>query len=67
MITRVMVTVLAGVFFGAFASEVMSRKKPGLVGVVLSRTKLAAGDFSRAFVQGYRAPRLQDGKRPTGA
>jgi hypothetical protein len=53
MMTKVMLSVIVGVFFGAFALEVLERKKPGLMQVVGSRVKVAADDFSRAFMEGY--------------
>ena len=54
MMTKVMLSVIAGVFFGAFALEVLNRKKPGLLDVVSGRAKRAADDFGRAFMEGYR-------------
>jgi hypothetical protein len=54
MMTKVMLSVIVGVFFGAFALEVLERKKPGVLEVVGGRVKLAAEDFSRAFMEGYR-------------
>lgn len=54
MMTKVMLGVIVGVFFGAFALEVVSRNKPGLLPVIGGRLKRAADDFGRAFMEGYR-------------
>jgi hypothetical protein len=55
-----MLSVIVGVFFGAFALEVLSRNKPGLLSGVRNSAKLAAADFTRAFMEGYR------GELPSG-
>ncbi|MDH5674862.1 MAG: hypothetical protein OEZ06_22220 [Myxococcales bacterium] len=54
MTTKLMLGVIAGVFVGAFALEVMSRKQPALLAKVGERARLAAGEFTRAFMEGYR-------------
>lgn len=51
--TKLMIGVLAGVFVGAFAFEIIHRSNPELVKGWTSRAKLAAGDFHRAFMEGY--------------
>ena len=54
MMTKVMLGVIVGVFCGAFALEVVSRNKPGLLPELSGRLKRVADDFSRAFMEGYR-------------
>jgi len=59
--TKLMLGVLAGVFVGAFALEVLNRSNPELLKGLSQRAKLAAGDFQRAFLEGYHgeAPRQE--------
>ena len=51
--SKLMLGVIAGVFVSAFALEVISRSNPELLRGVRDRAKLAAGDFHRAFLEGY--------------
>jgi len=53
--TKVMVSVIAGVFAGAFVLELLNRRKPGLLAQVRERAQNAASDFRRAFAEGYRS------------
>jgi hypothetical protein len=53
--TKVMMSVIAGVFAGAFVLELLNRKKPGVLAQVRDRAKTAASDFRQAFAEGYRS------------
>jgi hypothetical protein len=53
--TKVMISVIAGVFTGAFILELLHRSKPGLLAQVRDRARNAASDFRRAFAEGYRS------------
>ena len=51
--TKYMVTVVVGVFVGAFALEIMGRKSPALLLKVRMQARRAANDFRRSFIDGY--------------
>ena len=65
LLTRLIVGVIGGTFFGAFAAEVLSRNKKGVLATALDRAKLAAEDFSQAFARGYRGELPSDRERPS--
>ena len=52
--SKFLISALAGVFVGAFVSEMINRKKPGALQAVGKRTKRAVTDFGQAFAEGYR-------------
>lgn len=60
--SKCMLSVIAGVFVGAFALELLNRRKPGLLAAVRDRASRAATDFRRAFTDGYRSAIPQDGR-----
>lgn len=45
--------IVAGIFVGAVAMEILNRKKPGLTKKVEKKTKDAVGAFVTAFKEGY--------------
>lgn len=51
--TKVMLAMLAGVFVGAFALEVLNRKRPGLVAGLEHDANDRLDEFRRAFAEGY--------------
>jgi len=51
--SKMFVAMLTGVFIGAFAMEVLHRKRPGLVMGVEHKTKGTLGEFKQAFAEGY--------------
>lgn len=53
--TKCLMGVLVGVFLGAFALEMLQRKKPGLLARIRERARYAASDFRHAFADGYRS------------
>jgi hypothetical protein len=53
--TKLALTVIAGVFAGAFVLELLNSRRPGMLGEMWNNTKRAADDFRSAFVEGYRS------------
>lgn len=51
--TKVMFAMLTGVFLGAFALEVVNRKRPGLVAGIERDAESRLDEFRRAFREGY--------------
>jgi hypothetical protein len=60
--SKCMLSVIAGVFIGAFALELLNRRRPGLLAAVRDRAARAAGDFRRAFGDGYRSAIPRDSR-----
>lgn len=52
--TKCLLGVLVGVFAGAFALELLDRKKPTLMNRVRERARFVADDFKVAFLDGYQ-------------
>jgi len=55
--TKLMVGVAAGVFLGAFALELLKRKRPDLASQVRERARSTASDLRDAFADGYQHAR----------
>ena len=51
--SKVFVAMLTGVFIGAFAVEVLNRKRPGLVAGLENKAEDTLDEFKRAFSEGY--------------
>ena len=51
--SKLIFAVLAGVFIGAFAIEVLNRKRPGLVTNAHDKAVGKLGEFREAFKEGY--------------
>jgi len=50
---KIMLGLAAGVFLGAFAVEMLERKRPGMVAGVGGRARSAIEEFRLAFRDGY--------------
>ena len=57
--SKLIAGMVAGVFVGAFAMEMLNRKAPGLVRSLEDRTKHTVRGFTGAFAEGYRGPESQ--------
>jgi hypothetical protein len=62
----VIVILIVGVFFGALAMELINRQKESPVSRAGGRVRVAASDFRRGFVEGYRGG-TTEGRRSVGA
>ncbi len=51
--SKMLVAMLAGVFIGAFAMEILNRKRPGLIAGLESQAGSKLGKFKEAFAEGY--------------
>ncbi len=51
--TKLVIGLAVGVFVGAFAVEMLNRKKPGLLKDIQARTKKTIAEVSEAFAEGY--------------
>jgi len=60
--TKCMLSVIAGVFVGAFALELLNRRRPGFLAQLRDRASRAARDFRRAFGEGYKSAIPEDGR-----
>lgn len=55
--TKLMVGVAAGVFLGAFAMELLKRKRPHLASQVRDRARSTASELRDAFTEGFQRAR----------
>lgn len=51
--SKMFVAMLAGVFIGAFAVEILNRKRPGLIAGLEHGAGSKLGEFKQAFREGF--------------